>query len=254
MRRWLILVAAALAIAVAPAGAAPTGFTDTTGESGAAPDFSSGILVANDNRTVTIGMPVANRGGFTVHDSYAALLDTGAARYEIDFNGSGAELDRWTGTAFEPAPAQRVNMIWLVNYGPAINVLLADIGNPASFSFVLTSTTGSATDRAPDDGSWSYTLSPLSLTLDSFTVGAARHGHTLKVSALVTRHDWEVGLSDGTIACSSNMGKGRGTFGGAGAICTWRLPRNAAGKHFAGSIVVSYQGVRVSRSFSAPIR
>jgi hypothetical protein len=254
MRRCLILAAAALALAIAPAGASPTGFADTAGDSGTAPDFSAGVLVANDNRSITIAMPVANRGGFTVHDNYAALLDTGTARYEIDFNGSGAELDRWTGTAFEPTSAQRVAIIWLVNFGPAINVLLADIGNPSSLTFVLSSTTGAATDRAPDDGSWAYALSPLSLTLDSFTVGAARGGHTLKVSALVTRHDWEVALSDGTIVCSSNMGKGRGTFGGAGAICTWRLPRSAAGKRLVGTIAVRYQGVRVGRSFSVTIR
>jgi hypothetical protein len=254
MRRCLILVAASLALAVTPAGASPTAFADTSGDSGAAPDFSSGVLVSNDNRSITIAMHVANRGGFTVRDNYMALLDSGAGRYEIDFNGSGAELDRWTGTTFEPALAQRVDIIWLANYGPAINVLLADIGSPTSLSLVLTSTSDSATDRAPDDGSWAYTLSPLSLTLDSFSVGPARGGHTLKVTALVTRHDWEVALSDGTIACSSNLGKGRGRFGDAGAICTWRLPRSAVGTRIVGSIAVRYQGVRVSRSFSMRIR
>jgi len=254
MRRWIALVAAGLALVVAPAGAAPTPFTDTTGDSGAAPDFSSGVLVANDNRSITIGIHVANRAGFTVHDMYSALLDTGAARYEIDFNGSGAELDRWTGTAFEPVSTTRVDTIWLGDYGPAINVLRADIGNPSSFSLVLGSTTGSATDRAPDDGSWSYTLSPLTLTVSSFTVGAARGGHMLKVSALVVRHDWEVALSDGTIGCSGNIAKGRGAFTGAGATCAWRLPRRAAGKTFVGSIGVSYEGVRVTRQFSVRVR
>ncbi|MGZ4419119.1 MAG: hypothetical protein ACXVRV_13235, partial [Gaiellaceae bacterium] len=37
------------------------------------------------------------------------------------------------------------------------------------------------------------------------------------------------------------------------AACGWKLPKTARGKRFAGTIVATYAGVKISRSFSVTV-
>jgi hypothetical protein len=134
----------------------------------------------------------------------------------------------------------------------------AEIGNPARFDFVLVSTKGTDSDRAPDSGSWTYTLGNLTLKVRSLSVGTARAGHAFTVRLLVMRSDFDIPLDESSINCSAKLAGrrilGRGVFAHDRAACTWRLPRGATGKRLVGSPAVVFEGVQAMRSFSVRVR
>src|SRR5262245_51855891 len=243
--KWIAAIAAALLIAVPQAAAKPsnascghgtrtlaavralTEYDDDILDVSLAPDFCAGELVTNDNETITIGIHVHNRNGFVAGDHYTALIDTNPAtsgpEFEIAFDGSGAALERWAGTAFARMPETEVVMDWLPTYGPVLSVELADLGNPSAFGLVLVSTNGADTDRAPDAGSWPYSVTPLALNVRSLTLGRARAGQMFAARAVVWRSDWDLALTEGRITCLAKLGTrslvGRGSFSNDGVNC-----------------------------------
>jgi hypothetical protein len=242
-------------------------YDDNIEDSGNAPDFCASELVTNDSVTVTMGIHAHNRTGFSAGDSYTVYLDTDrnvatgggvGAEYKIVFTGPQALLERWNGTAFDAASALPVALVWLPDYGPVLGFLHSAIGDPAGFDFVLVSANGENGDRAPDTGSWSYSVEPFALKVKSLSVGAARAGKTFTARAVVLRSDFNEPLDQGKIGCAARLARrslpGSGKFAGGRAVCTWRMPRSARRKRLSGTLSVTYQGARAARRFSARVR
>jgi hypothetical protein len=243
-----------------------TNYDDFIGDSGSAPDFCASEAVTNDNQTITIGIHVHNRDGFTQGDSYSIYLDTDknpnsgggeiGAEYQIVFDATGTRLEQWNGTSFVQTGTAPIS--WIDGYGPVLVVDRAEIGNPTGFNFVLVSTLGQDGDRAPDQGSWAYGVTPLQLAARTLTHNAARAGRLFVARTLVMRSDFEIPLSEGKIACSAKLAgtrlTGTGRFTHDRVACSWHLPTNARGKRLTGAVAVTYQGVQASRNFSLRVR
>jgi hypothetical protein len=246
--------------------AADRTYDDGIEDAGAAPDFCGGNVVNNDNEAVKFVLHVHNRSVATPGDEYAILLDVDSnpatgesgADYRVSFAGTASQLERWGGATFVPTGIpSAVRVDWEEGMGPAVRVRLADIGNPTAFNFAFVSRSGADGDVAPDAGMWSYQLTRLDLTVRSFTRGPAKAGTALVTRMLVHRSDSDEPLTEGTIACVAKLAgkplRGAGAFAGERATCTWRLPKNARSKRVEGSMTVSFQGVRVARSFSVRV-
>lgn len=243
-------------------------YDDNIGDSGNAPDFCASEFVTNDNTTLTLGIHAHNRTGFVAGDSYSIYLDTDqdaatggggvGAEYAIVFTSPRALLEHWNGTAFDTASAIPVPLVWLPDYGPVLLFTRSAIGNPTAFNVVLFSANGEEGDRAPDTGSWSYTVRPFALKVKSFFVGAARAGGVLTARAVVLRSDFDEPLDRGTVACAARLAghplAGKGKFAGSRVLCRWRVPTSARRKRLSGTLSVAYQGARATRSFSSRVR
>ena len=243
-------------------------YDDNIGDSGNAPDFCASELVTNDSLTVTMGIHAHNRAGFVAGDSYTVYLDTDrnvatggggiGAEYEIVFSSPQALLEHWNGTVFDAASAVPVPLVWLPDYGPVLMILRSAIGDPAGFDFALGSENGQNADRAPDTGSWSYSVEPFALEVKSLSVGAARAGKTLTARAVVLRSDFDEPLDQGKIGCAARLAghslAGKGKFASGRVVCTWRLARNTRGKRLSATLSVTDQGARAVRHFSARVR
>ena len=247
--------------------AALTGYDDPIEDAGNAPDFCGGEAVTNDNRTITIGIHAHNRSGFVPGDSYGIYLDTDlnaatgggdiGAEYEITLDGSGARLEQWNGTSFQPTSTATLPMEWADGYGPVLAVDRAAVGNPSGFRLVMVSAYGSDSDRAPDEGTWSYTVTPLRLQATSLSHGPAVAGKAFVARMLVMRNDFDAPLDEGTIRCAAKHGAtaltGTGSFKRNRVNCAWRLPSAARGKRLAATMAVAFQGVQANRSFSVTV-
>ena len=255
-------------LAAATRAASPTTYDDFIGDSGSAPDFCASEFVTNDDETLTIGIHAHNRSGFTPGDNYRIFLDTDqnpstgggeiGAEYEITFDGSGAKLNHWSGASFDPVSTSPLPIQWANGYGPILAVRRVDLGSPSGFNFALVSANGQDGDRAPDAGTWSYTLTPLELDVKSLSHGTARAGRPFTARMLVMRSDFDVVLREGTIGCAANLAgqplRGTGTFTHGRIACTWHLPKNARGKQLSGSVAITFQDVDADHRFSVRVR
>jgi hypothetical protein len=241
-------------------------YDDPVGDSGNAPDFCAAEFVTNDNEAVMIGIHAHNRSGYVAGDGYAIFLDidqnpsTGGAgaEYLIALGQSGAAVSHWNGTSFDTGSAVPVPTEWADGYGPLVAVPRSALGDPTAFNAVFVSVNGDDVDRAPDTGSWAYTVAPLTLEVKSLSLGPARAGRPFVARALVVSSDFDQPLTDGTIACAAKLAgrplRGTGRFVNDRVACTWRLPRSARGKRLSGSVAVTYQGVQAKRTFSVRVK
>jgi hypothetical protein len=271
----VLAIGALLALATAGAGLAvraPSSshtFADEIGDASGAPDIDRVNLVTNDNVSVTIGMQIANRSGFSGLDWYSIALDTDSspstggggdygvagADYVIDVSQAGARLMFWNGVAYELADPQPViPTMWIEGYGPALRISRGALGDPARLGVMLRTTDGARVDLAPDAGPWAYTVLPLALTAGKVALRHSRDGSRLVAQTEILRSDFEAPLAEGAVRCSARVGAatlvGRGRFAHGLAVCTWRIPRNARGHRVRGGIAATFQGATARRDFS----
>lgn len=289
MRRTTLLVAAALlsiCATAATAGAAPrqtpapTAFSDPVGDAGTAADLSK-VTVGNDasgNYTfdLVFNSPLSST------DTVAVYLDTDANPSTGDPNASGAEyallqyeadrtygFAKWNGSSWGQAPGT-ANVVRVSDTELTISVARADLDNTGSFNFWVDSWDGNGgaghEDIAPDGtGTWSYSFqAPLVLSVLASRTTAAKVGRPWVLAIVVGRSDTggTVG-SEGTITCSARGG-GRAlkletnafvsTNGANVAVCAFAVSKKLKHKLVHGTITVTYQGLSVSRSFSARVK
>jgi hypothetical protein len=233
-----------------------------------APDFCADERVTNDTQVITIGMHFHNRAALKAGDSISIMLDTdlnqdtgeigSGAEYEIALDSAGAQLKRWDGTAFVSTSATPLPMYWVRDYGPMLTLRRKLIGNPTGFNFVLVSSNGQSSDRAPNAGFWSYSLTPFALLMKSPSLGRARAGRPFSAAAVVMRSDFNIPLTQGSIRCAAKLAgrplAGKGRFANKRVACTWILPRRARGRRLSGSISVTFQHVTGRRSVSIRVK
>ncbi len=153
MKKVILLVAAAFALAVPASGVAgpersasgSTSFADSTGELSGGPDITN-VMVANDNNgllTFTIAVP--NRPGLTSDMAVLILLDTDqnpstgnvdddGAEYILDYEGGTADLGKWNGSAWN-WDGQQSSLVTTYLAGLTLKVNTADLGGASGFNF-----------------------------------------------------------------------------------------------------------------------
>ena len=101
-------------------------------------------------------------------------------------------------------------------------------------------------------------LTPFALKVKSISIGPARAGKPFTARALVMRSDFDVPVTEGNIGCAAKLAgrnyPGKAKFAGDRVACTWRLPKQARGKRFVGSVSVTLEGVLAKRSFSVRVK
>jgi hypothetical protein len=279
--------------ATAPAriAANETTYQDSTGEDPAAPDITTIVVSNNDAGAISFRINVPNRPAFTP-DMYIVLFvnsDNNASTGDPDLAGSDyvievfrgdAALFRWDGTTFSRRPGDPpfTSLLFTYQGGITITINRSELGNTNRLGFVAAvdsgvifdDTTGaidftnSKTDVAPAAGSGLYSyevrLARPSLLVRRVTTSPAlpRAGQPFTVRLVAARSDTGAALQNGRVTCVGRAGTTRlraqvARVTGGAAVCTWRIPENAKGKQFRGSVAVAFEGLRATRSISRRI-
>lgn len=266
-------------------------FADSTGENPGGPDITGVVASNNDAGAISFEILLPNRSTLPPEmlieldidsDNNAATGDpqTDGADYAVEFFGGQANLFKWDGTNFTRRAGDPPQVSLVTSATPSsltITINASELGGTRKLRFGLFVVTGivvnqqtgdldgtnARVDAAPDFGHGLYTYdvrtAPLRLVARRFTAPAARAGRPYTARLVAARSDTGATLSGGTVSCTATAGgrrlavRSRG-FVGTAARCTWVIPAAARGSTIRGTVTVRFEGLRVSRSFSRPIR
>jgi hypothetical protein len=262
-------------------------FIDSTGEDAAAPDITS-IAVSNDDAgLITFKVNISNRPTMTSDMAVVIYLDTDqlattgdtslfGADYVIELDPGAVGLFKWNGSDFVFADSQSSLTFGYDATGATIRVGAADLNKTKGFNFVAIAASGLAvdangnpdntnlhTDPAPDAGHGVFNykvLTKLTLSVAAFTTAPkpARAGKSFVAGLAANESDTQGPVQTGTVACAATIAlkhivaTAHGVANGI-AACSWKIPKTAKGKTIRGTITLTVQGVKVSRSFAAKI-
>lgn len=264
-----------------------TTFNDSVGEDANAPDITTVVISNDDAGNLTFQVNVSNRPALTPDMYFLIFLDTdentatGApnafgADYVIDLEPGSVFLFQWNGTEFTAAASQTSLTFVYATTGPTIHISAADLGKTKGFRFGVIAasgfvvdangnadTTNEHRDAAPDFGHGFFTyqvLTKLILSVTAFTTGPkpAKAGRPFSASLAATQNDTGGPVGTGTATCSASIAfkpivAVTHVVANGVASCVWRIPKTAFGKVLRGTITLTVQGVKVSRSFSSRI-
>jgi hypothetical protein len=288
-KRTAVLAALVAALAAAPAialgGASSNSqtFTDQTGEDPAGVDIAS-VAVSNDDAgLISFQVNVTNRPALTADMLFQVYIDTVpgvgdaqnfGADYVLQLLPGGIALFQWNGSEFPAAASQSSVSYTYAAGGPTMRVGAADLGKPTSVNIVVFAVSGIGEaangdpdytnahgDLAPNFGTYTYEVkTTLTLKVVRVTTSPrpARAGKAFSAALAATRNDTGGPVPQGTVACTARIDgktvpvKARRVTNGV-AACSWTLPKTAAGRTIRGTITLSVEGARVTRSFSARV-
>ena len=173
----LAVAAALIAVPAAATGSLPGGaasparstansttYTDSTGESAAAPDISTIVVSNNDAGLVQLRINVPNRAAltrdmllflFVDSDANAATGDPESlgADYVIQIFEGEAALFKWDGTDFtrRPGDPPATSLVFSYQGGATISISAAELGNTKRFGFAAIVVSGIVFDPATGD-------------------------------------------------------------------------------------------------------
>lgn len=203
--------------------------------------------------------------------------------YVLELLRGEAALFRWDGTGFTRrfGDPSAVTLTFSYAAGVTFRISRSELGNTSRFRFyvlvisglVVDQTTGAIScgappcpsDDAPGGGVGLYpyevrTARP-ALVVRSLrgTPAAPRAGQTFTLRMVAARSDTNATIQNGRVTCAGRAGNSRlraqlARVQGGAVTCTWRIPANAKGRTFRGTVTVIFEGLRASRSFSARIR
>jgi hypothetical protein len=241
-------IAASLLLTAGGAGAAAT-FTDPAGDPvGGAADITQ-LVVSNDAAGTVSFTLTTNRSVFSSDDFVAIVLDTdkntgtgpSGVDYAIVVDAKGATLLRWNGATFDPTTAQTT--LRASNNNMTVTINRSELGATKGFTFAAFSgldSNNAADDSAPDSGGWVYDLA-LAPELDTlaarFSPAKPRAGHAFRVAGTVLRLDDGSAVKAESVTCRALLGGKR-----LAGRCSWRIPKNAAGKRLVVYLTVRCQG------------
>ena len=259
------LTAVALAFAAPPlARAAPSSYTDPSGDNGVAADVSAVTSELAADGYLHFKATVANiQIPSPVQASVVVALDTDrsgstggvlGADYilGVDLQNLELVLAKWDGSNYvDPAnPQQSDARVIAGSSGVELMVRPAGLGGVTAFNFVVMAQTGTPEgamdfDFAPDNGSWFYEAKKV-LTVETvdakFVPAVPRAGRVFQAPVV------RVTLSDGTkilapsYRCVAQLG-GKLLRGAGRGGCLFKLPKNAKGKRLRVTLFVTYKGV-----------
>jgi hypothetical protein len=266
-------------------------FEDSTGEDPAAPDINAVTVSNNDAGVITFEIKVPNRPQLTQDMLFVIFADTDANPATGNTNTLGTDyvivgglgefdLLKWIGSDYTASGVPQSSLIFSYTAGVlTVRISASDLGNTKKFNFgvralsglVQDPTTGDIDtsnvhdDLAPDPnhGFWAYQvkLAPLRLVVRSFSTKPARPtaGRTFTAQLVGERSDTGAVLQGGQVTCAASVGGRRlavrthAVISGR-ATCTWAIPASARGQTLRGSVKISFEGLTVSKSFSATVR
>jgi hypothetical protein len=276
----------------AQSAANSTTFRDSTGEDPAGPDITTVTVSNNDAGVVRIQIAMPNRPTLTPDMLMFVEVDsdnntaTGGAPFGIDYvielDGtrppSEVNLFRWDGTNFTRRPGDPAATTLIFSYagGATIEISARELGNTKRFRFAVGAISGIAVnpdtgefdlanahaDAAPDvtHGLWTYEVktAPLRLLARTFTATKPRAGRAFTVRLAAARSDTGAVLAGGAVTCSATLAGKRlkartNRVVKRAAQCVWQIPAGATGQTIRGTVTFVFEGLRVSRSFTAKI-
>jgi hypothetical protein len=264
-----------------------TTFADSVGEDANAPDITS-VGVSNDDAgNITLQINISNRPALTADmfmlvfldtDQNATTGDTSAfgADYAIQLIPGAVDLFQWNGSDYAPAASQASLTFLYQPTGATIRISAADLGKTKGFRFGVVAASGVVVgasgdldftnvhrDFAPDSGHGFFTyqvLTKLILSVTSYTTvpKPAKAGKPFSASIAATENDTGGPVASGTVTCAATIAFKRipavtHILTNGIANCIWRIPATAKGRTLRGTITLTVQGAKVSRTFSARI-
>jgi hypothetical protein len=270
-----------------------TTYEDSTGDDPGGPDIQTVVASNDNTGLISFQINVPNQASLTGvqltdididADNNPSTGDTDpldlGADYAIELFQGQATLFKWDGTTFSrnaSGPPESTLIFSNGTNGPTIKINASELGNPKKINFNVTSISGATLDSAgnldftnahadfaPDLGHGFYAYdvktAKLKLVAKSFrTSPSAPHaGGSFTAQLVAQRNDTGATIQSGAVKCAARAG---GTpigarvhrISGKVARCTWLIPSSARGKTLHGTITVSFEGLKVSRSFSLPI-
>jgi hypothetical protein len=264
-------------------------FPDSIGENANAPDITSVAVSNDDSGNITFNINVSNRPTFTPDMEFLLFIDsdndttTGdpgsyGADYVIDLIPGNVALFQWNATSQNYLFAQsQTSLIYAyATTGPTIHISAADLGGAKVMDFGVEADSGITTDAqgnpdydavqfdlAPDPGHGFYTYdvkTKLILKQTAFTTApaTATAGKRFSASLAASESDTNGPVTAATIACKAVVaGKtlpATHSFAGGVSTCSWTLPKKKVkGKLIYGSISITVQGTKLTKSFTARI-
>jgi hypothetical protein len=276
-RVGLVLVAALCAalLAAVPAGAG--GYSDATGDSGAAPDIT-GLAVAGDETSGQLTFQIAEANPMAANSTTELDLDSDANSATGDPRSRGADY------AFQIDPTEHSFGFWHWNgldwvdtsyatvritasgSGFTISVNKSEVGNAAVINFgaVTFMNDSEATDSAPDDGLWNYSFHAhgpniVSVLVATKPASGPRAGKLFTVTPTgltlpPSGRTSTTALLPDRYTCTATLGAKRLVGVGTGG-CTFNVPKKKArGKRLVVHLKVQYLGATKSVDFPFVVR
>jgi hypothetical protein len=283
--------AAAVAVALALAGGAsaansqPMSFTDPAGDSGTAADVTK-VDVQNDDAglytfNATFATPYVDTADFSIFfdtDQNAATGDPtwdGADYALLDDHGAHSfYLLKWNGTDWDDAPSNATVSVSIAadHLSLTASVNRSDLGETAGFNFIVLSDEGDGSTGHYDDapsgaGHFTYTLQPtLSLKLAVATHTTVTAGHLWTTGLAVLRTDTNKLLgAEGSLSCTASAGHTKlkvvtqafisaGADKGSAALCVFSVPKTLKHKKIQATETVTYEGQKLTHSFTTTVK
>jgi hypothetical protein len=282
------LPAAVGAAPLAPAANSTT-YQDSTGENPAAPDITTIVASNNDAGLISFRINVPNRATLTSDmliameidsDNNAATGSPDGTDYAIELVQGEVFLFKWDGENFtrRAGDPPATSLIFAYQGGATLTISAAELGNTTRLRFsaiviaglTVDPVTGdldftnATADVAPAVGAGLYAyevrVGAARLLVRNFSTNPARPqaGKPFLLRLQAARSDTGALVQGGTVRCVGRIARARvagtGRFVGRQAVCTFRIPPNARGKMFRGSITIVFEGLRATRSYSRAIR
>ncbi len=262
-------------------------FADSTGEDASAPDITSVVVSNDDAGLITFKINISNRPALTPDMIALLFLDTDqvattgdpnslGSDYAIELDPGSVGLFKWNGSDFAAAPSQASVTYSYDATGATIHVSANELGKTKGLNFGVDVYSGIAVDSsgnpdftnahddlAPDPGHgfFAYKVqTKLTLSVVAFTTSPkpAKHAKNFVAGLAINESDTGGPVQSGTVTCSATIASkhlaplGHALKNGI-AGCIWHLPITSKGKTIRGTVTVTVQGVKASRSFSAKI-
>lgn len=290
---WIALGALLVALPTAALGGSArnasntTTFPDSTGEDANAPDITNVVVSNDDAGNITFQINISNRPALTADMFLLVFLNTDqnsatgstqllGADYYIELDPGAVGLFKWNGSDFAPASSQTSLTYSYAATGATIRISASDLDKTKAFSFgtfaasgVVIDATGNPDftnlhlDAAPDQGHgfFSYqVLTKLILSVTAYTTSPkpAKAGRPFSASLAANQNDTGGPVASGAVACVATIAFKRipavsHILTNGVANCVWRIPATAKGKTLRGTITLTVQGVKVTRTFSSRI-
>lgn len=269
-----------------------TTYQDSSGENPAAPDITTLTVSNTDAGVIQFRVAIPNRAQFTQDMLLLLFVDSDAnpqtgdpdelgSDYVIEIFGGEAALFRWDGTNFtrRAGDPPATSLIFGYQGGVTITISAAELGNTKKFGFSFIAVSGIAIDPTTSDldftnavadiapaanaGLYQYEvkITPPSLVVRSLKASPAKPtaGRAFTLRLVAARSDTNAVVQNGRVTCVGRLGNVRlraqvqRVVAGA-ATCTWNIPVGAKGKTFAGTVTVSFEGLRAKQGYSSKVR
>jgi hypothetical protein len=263
-------------------------YPDSIGENANAPDITSTVVSNDDAGNITLKVNIANRPAFTPDMAFFFYLDTDnkpttgdpllfGTDYVIQLvPDQGVGLFQWNGSDFVFAQSQASLIYAYDATGPTIHISDSDLGGSKVLDFAVEADSGivldasgnpdltnEQTDVSPDPGHGFFTYDvkakvTLKQTAFSTAPALARAGKRFSASLAASESDTNGPVAAPTIACKALLAgkalKATHSFAGGVSTCSWLLPKTKVkGKVVYGSIAITVQGTKLSKSFTARV-